>query len=396
MAIGQSRPKVVFVIADGIPADVIERLRPHAMQEIIQKGGYKRAYVGGIAGTYKETPTISAPGYNNLLTGTWAYKHNVWDNENQHPNYNYPSLFRVLKSQKKESTTAIFSTWVENRKTLLGEGLAETQNLSIDFVCDGYEKDTLRFPHDTAGHYLHLIDEYVVHCADSVIRKNGPDLSWVYLEYTDDVGHNVGTGKEFDSAVGLLDQQLKKIRSAIRYREMNYKEKWLLLVTTDHGRDSITGAEHGDQSKRERTTWIIHNQPQTNAYWASAEPAIVDIFPSIANFLNIQLPTAVSDEIDGTPFLGPVSVTGAILENKGDRLTVHWKSFSQDEKINIYISYTDQVKSGGKDNYHLLGTVDAKAESFTHEIHQLAMQPFYKIVLRGKYNSLQVRHIIGY
>ncbi len=76
-ALGQHQKKVLFVIADGIPADVLERLHTPHLDAI---GTYIRAHVGGDKGTYSETPTISAVGYNSLLTGTWANKHNVWHN----------------------------------------------------------------------------------------------------------------------------------------------------------------------------------------------------------------------------------------------------------------------------------------------------------------------------
>ena len=68
--IAQKAHKVVFIIADGVPADEIERLQLPVIKEISSIGGYARAHVGGDAGTYCETPTISAPGYNSLLTGT--------------------------------------------------------------------------------------------------------------------------------------------------------------------------------------------------------------------------------------------------------------------------------------------------------------------------------------
>jgi predicted AlkP superfamily pyrophosphatase or phosphodiesterase len=393
-AIAQPKPKVVIVIADGIPADVIERLRPPAIQQIIKEGAYTKAYVGGIKGTYTETPTISAPGYNDMLTGTWAYKHNVWDNDNQHPNYNYPTIFRLFKTARPSGTTAIFSTWTENRKTLLGAGLPETGKLAIDYVYDGFEKDSVRFPHDTASLYLHQIDEHVVNSADSVIRAKAPDLSWIYLEYTDDVGHSKGTGKEFDKAIGLLDEQMKKIAAAIHFREANYHEKWLLVITTDHGRDSVTGAEHGDQSTRERTTWMVLNHPVTNAYFKVSQPAIVDILPSVANYLNISLPVRVKRELDGVPFNGPVSLSNARLNTTGGGFTLKWKTFAPAEKLKVYITYTNHTKKGKKDTYKLIGTPSASTEKFNYQSADLLHQPFYKIVIEGKNNTINVWHAV--
>lgn len=106
----QKNRKVVFVIADGIPADVIERLKTQtpALNAISKQGGYARAYVGGEKDNYSQTPTISAVGYNSLLTGTWVNKHNVWDNDIAAPNYNYWNIYRFLKNANPQKTTAVF------------------------------------------------------------------------------------------------------------------------------------------------------------------------------------------------------------------------------------------------------------------------------------------------
>ena len=62
--------KALFVIMDGIPPDVIERVETPHLDTIAGERGYARAYVGGEVGGESESPTISAVSYQSLLTGT--------------------------------------------------------------------------------------------------------------------------------------------------------------------------------------------------------------------------------------------------------------------------------------------------------------------------------------
>ena len=148
--------KAVYIIIDGVPADMVERLDLPAIREISSRGAYGRSYVGGTVGRYDQTPTISAVGYTDLLTSTWVNKHNVPGNSNLEPNYNYWTIFRIAKEQGKPVTTGLFSSWIDNRTVLIGESKPETGNLKIDYVRDGYELDEAAFPHK--AHDLHILD----------------------------------------------------------------------------------------------------------------------------------------------------------------------------------------------------------------------------------------------
>ena len=296
--------KAVFIILDGIPADVIERLPTPSIHEIARAGGYAHSHVGGDLGKPTETPTISAPGYMSLITGTWANKHNVWDNEQQSPNYRYWNLFRIVETVAPERKTAIFSTWLDNRTELIGEGKPGAGAFRIDHAVDGFENDTTAFPHDPADRYIQAIDEHVSTEAAKYIAAEGPDLSWVYLEYTDSVAHESGDGEAFDASVRQADAMVGRVWESVKQREAR-GEDWMIVVTTDHGRDAVTGKDHGGQSARERTTWIATNNPRVDARFKSGASAIVDIAPSILQYMGIAAPTEVAREMEGVSFLRP-------------------------------------------------------------------------------------------
>lgn len=383
----QKAKKAIFVIVDGISADVIEKQPTPNLDKIAGKNGYTRAHVGGEKGGYSQTPTISAVGYNSLLTGTWVNKHNVWDNNIKAPNYNYWTIFRFFQEQYPQKKTAVFSSWLDNRTKLVGEGLPETGKLILTHHFDGLELDTVQYPHDAKRDFMQRIDEAVVDQASDYIKKEAPDLSWVYLEYTDDMGHKFGDGPEYYRAISLMDKQMGRLWDAINYRKTKFKEDWVIYITTDHGRDANTGKHHGGQSDRERSTWIVSNAKGLTDYYKTGNPGVVDIMPTLASFLGVQIPREQLMEIDGLSLTGQLSAiqAGAKLDN--GKLVVNWKALQKKGNAKIWITNTNLFKEGGKDQYELKATVPLADEKVIIDI-SANPQSFYKIVIETPGNFL--------
>lgn len=389
-AVFSQSKKAVFIIVDGIPADLIEKLPTPALDSISGGKGYKRALVGGEKGEYNETPTISAVGYNSVLTGTWANKHNVWGNYNKdiaNPNYNYKTIFRVLKDASPSKKTAIFSSWLDNRTKLVGESLPGTGNIQMDIKYDGLELDTITYPKDTTSIRMHHIDEAVVDKAAQTIRDEAPDLSWVYLEFTDDMGHTFGDGERFYDAIKMMDNQMGRIWNAVQYRKQKFNEDWLVMITTDHGRDSATGMHHGGQSEREKRGWIVTNAQNLNTHFTGDTISIVDIMPTIATFLDLPINPDHKKEIDGTSLIGNVAATGLRATLIDDRLTLTWKNKASGN-AKVFIATTNNFKTGKNEAYKLLGTVDLSKENAAFKIKNNTSSGLYKIVLETPTNTL--------
>ncbi|MDX2303365.1 MAG: alkaline phosphatase family protein [Microscillaceae bacterium] len=385
-----AQKKAIFIIVDGIPADVIEKVATPTLDAIAGNKGYTRAYVGGEKGTYSETPTISAPGYMDLITATWANKHNVWDNDNQSPNYNYWNIFRIVETQKPDLHTAIFSTWLDNRTVLIGEGKAG--DFTLDYAFDGFELDTVKFPHDDERQYILNIDEHVSTEAARYISEKSPDLSWVYLEYTDDMGHGFGDSEIFYESVRKADRQIAKIWNAIQARK-TLGEDWLIVITTDHGRDAIKGMDHGDQSERERTTWMVTNAVALNEKFTKNDPPVIDITPSILKHLGISIPEHLIYEMDGTPFIGDISACDLKADLQGNNLVLHWKAFQKSGEAEILVSFSHEFKNGGKDLYEKIGSVALKKQTFQITLNEQQLKAYQqngliKVVLKCPLNTL--------
>lgn len=384
------KKKAIFIIIDGVSKDVIEKVPTPNLHAISEEGGLLSAYQGGQRNEYNQTPTISAPGYNNVLTGVWFHKHNVPDNAIKAPNYRYPTIFRLFEDQFPGKQTAVFSSWQDNRTKLVGEGLPQTGNIRLDHHFDGLELDTVKYPHDKARKFMSDIDQAVTDAAVRSINQTAPDLSWVYLEFTDDMGHMYGDSEQFYDAVQLADRRVGQIWSAIRHRTEKYNEDWLIVITTDHGRDAKTGRDHGGQSDRERASWIVTNAKPLNGHAKQAEQvSVVDILPTISRFIGMKLPSERQRELDGVPLIGKISLTRPSATRTAGKINLAWLPVRKEGTVKVWLAATNNYRQTGEpDSYQLVGVVPVKNGKFTIDLKPQGSSDYYKVVLEGKYNTV--------
>lgn len=383
---GRTR-KALYVIIDGIPASVLERLQPPTITEIAKQGGYSRGYCGGMVNRYSETPTISAIGYSNINTGTWMNKHNVRGNEGIQANYNYPTIFRIAKDQKRDVKTAVYTSWTDNRTVLLGEGRSETRNLRIDYVVDGFDLDHEKYP-DKPGD-LHVLDYDAEVCrgAAKCISENAPDLNWLYLWYTDDAFHHNGNGHIGDWSVMAEDSLLKQVWEAVKMRQKKFGEDWLVIVTTDHGR-TYNGTGHGGQSDTERTVWFATNLKDRNKKFGRADLSHVDVLPTICKWMDFEIPQKNLFELDGSSFYGKEDINNLWVDPWDSKVTLRWKPAGNDVPTEIYVSTTNNIATGGTDTWKKLATVSSKKGMYTVEDESYSRCPFVKFTVKTPNTTL--------
>ena len=379
--------KALFVILDGIPADCIWRLQPPTIMSIAREGHLGRAFCGGERNMYNQTPTISAVGYTNILTGTWVNKHNVWDNSNIKINYNYWNIFRIAENQHRPVTTALFSSWTDNRTILLGAGKPEAGNLKIDYVFDGYDLDKARFPKKPDE--LQVLDNDIQVAADAAkcIGNDAPDLSWLYLWYSDDAFHLHGYGAFADRYVMKADSLLSQVWKAVKMREKKYKEDWLVIVTTDHGR-AVTGFGHGGQTDNERNIWMATNIKKVNRHFFSPTLSHVDILPTICRWMNFEIPRNVGFELDGQPFYGRCHMADLFARKYDDKVILYWnylgrRSGDVRRLAPVYVATTNNFATGGEDKWQIVGWADEQTGQYSVDLCKLPKSSFYKFSVGG-------------
>jgi len=283
---------------------------PHLAQLQVQL-----AYSGGVAGTPSQQPTLDAPGWASLLTGTWAGRHGVLSAA---PNQSLRSatLFERLKDGQTGRNAAGTSAAVVESKGLAqllssdrGAGYLDAltscagQAAATDCVTTGARQMI-------AGEYRTVLAQY--HAASDAVLNHGQN------------------SRQYAATLATLDQAIGQLIAATAARE---NERWLITVTGNHG-FSGNSQDDGLPLLPESTTFIALNQAANNAKANAEVPtelaglyahaSIADIAPTVLGHLG-ALPDAKDYPLDGGSLVGtqPVSqLTAQVRDNNSSAVSV--------------------------------------------------------------------------
>jgi predicted AlkP superfamily pyrophosphatase or phosphodiesterase len=266
-------PKVLILGIDGCRADALAAAEAPRLKRLIAEGAISRNndVIGDRA---PAADTVSGPGWSSILTGVWADKHGVLNNDFRNPNLKqYPNVLRLLKQARPESGAAAFVTWKP-----LADFVMSTED-GCRLILDGDKQNYVDG------------DRLVAQAALELLNEGDPDLLFVYLGQVDVAGHQHGFHPEvpeYMQAIATVDGHVGQVLDALAARRTSSKEDWLTLVCTDHGgRGTGHGGGRGAPEVR-KTFLIVHGPPVVRGEIAQPT-ANVDLVPTALAHLGVPL-----------------------------------------------------------------------------------------------------------
>ena len=120
-------------------------------------------------------------------------------------------------------------------------------------------------------------DEAVTGLAASILARDGPRMSFVYLGAVDAVGHALGAGTAYREAARAADHRVGRLLAAVRSRPSSAREGWTVVVVTDHGHLDRGG--HGGREPEVATAWAAAAGPGISLGAAAGHPPDADRAP---------------------------------------------------------------------------------------------------------------------
>jgi predicted AlkP superfamily pyrophosphatase or phosphodiesterase len=210
--------RILLIGIDGCRTDALLAANPTNLKRLIDQGAFSDAT--NILGTRTDNAdTVSGPGWSNILTGVWADKHGVVNNELKVKHYDkYPHFFVHVKEVYRGAHTHSYCVW-RSIDTHIVAGADE----SICFARDG------RSEPDCAA------DSRCAAKAVDVLKSADSDVMFVYFENVDATGHLKGFHRSVPrNQVNLFEFSLRHFYRKIWTASMAWLASMQIESRKDH------------------------------------------------------------------------------------------------------------------------------------------------------------------
>lgn len=279
--------KVLLIGLDGTRFDAVRAAQAPHLDALIEHGALAQP-IRIFPDRYREADTISGPGWSSILTGVWADKHGVLDNEFKITHYDkFPHFFTLLKRARPDVYTVSIADW-EPISKLITSGADENTAIELD------EKVK------TSQAYV-AADAQIAQAAVKALTADKLTAAFVYFGQIDETGHADGfhpSVPTYIAAIERVDAYIGELLAALKSRKTYDNEDWLILVTADHGGQ---GTGHGDGHKDPDVacSFLIVSGTAAQRGKIAEECGLVDAVPTVLAHLGV--PIDPKWQLDGRP-----------------------------------------------------------------------------------------------
>jgi len=251
------RKKVLLIGLDGVRVDVMARVETPVIDSLAAAGFFSDE-------AKTRVRTVSGPGWSSMTIGARTDKHLVDGNNFEGNDYaTYPDFLSRIERERPQLNTFAVSDWPPLGTTDSG-GPLFSDEIDVKITFDG-EADGYRYA-----------DSLSVEAAVEHLRDTDVDAAFVYLGDIDVVAHETNSrSPQYKAAIEWADTRVGLLLEAVRGRPTYDEEDWLILMSTDHGRDDAGG--HGGTSPSETTIFFLASGPSVEPGRTDCPPEIVDV-----------------------------------------------------------------------------------------------------------------------
>ncbi|HEY2841437.1 MAG TPA: alkaline phosphatase family protein [Pirellulales bacterium] len=254
------KKKVLFLGIDGCRFDAIKAADTPNLDRLMEQGCYDED-CQILGERFQGNDTISGPGWSSILTGVWADKHGVLDNDFKVKHYDeYPHFFKRLKEVQPNARTASIVDWVPIQLHIVSAA-------DVAKVFPPIDKDYDR------------VDVLSTKAAVKELTEEDPTVVFLYIGQVDETGHKDGfhpTVPSYLKAIERADGFIGEVLKAVQARKTFDQEDWLVLVTADHGGKG-TGHGGGHKIPEIRNSFVIVSGDAARRGKLDEETYLVDV-----------------------------------------------------------------------------------------------------------------------